>query len=60
MPTTKIATAIVQYVLTTRDDTGEPIDEAISQPIRVFRVVHPDIWAHGDAQAFPPPEKSAP
>ncbi len=54
MPTTRIATAIVQYVITTRDDQGEPIDESVSQPIRLFRVVHPDIWAHGDKQAFPP------
>ena len=59
MPTQKIATAIVQYVITTRDDQGEPINEQVSQPIRLFRVVHPDIWAHGDKQAFPPPPADA-
>lgn len=56
---TRIMSAIIQYVLTTSNEHGEPIDEAISQPIRVFRVVHPDVWAHGDRRAFAPtvPEK---
>ena len=49
----RIASAIVEYLLTEYNETGEPIAEYKSQPVRVFRVVHPDIWAHGDAQAFP-------
>ena len=55
----RIMSATVQYVLTEFNDTGDPINEFISQPVRVFRVVHPDIWTHGDAQAFPKAESPA-
>ena len=49
----RIMSATVQYVLTEFNERQEPINEFVSQPIRVFRVVHPDIWQFGDAQAFP-------
>ena len=55
----RIASAIVEYLLTEYNETGEPIAEYKSQPVRVFRVVHPDIWTHGDAQAFPKAESPA-
>lgn len=55
----RIASAIVEYLLTEYNDTGDPIAEFKSQPVRVFRVVHPDIWAHGDAQAFPKAEPTS-
>lgn len=50
----RIRVAIVQYIIADFDDAGEPIGEELSQPVRVFRVVHPDVWAHGDRLAFPP------
>ena len=49
----RIMSATVQYVLTESNEQGEPIREFISQPVRVFRAVHGDIWLHGDRQAFP-------
>ena len=54
----RIVSAVVEYLLTEYNETGDPIAEFKSQPVRVFRVVHPDIWAHGDAQAFPKAEPS--
>ncbi len=56
----RIASAVVRYVLTEFNETGEPINEFLSQECRVFRVVHPDIWAHGDALAFPPKDQPQP
>lgn len=49
----RIVSATVQYVLSETNDQGELIAEYLSQPLRVFRAVHSDIWAHGDKQAFP-------
>lgn len=60
----RIVSAEIKYILTEYNEKHDPIAEFISQPVRVFRAIHPDIWTHGDKQAFgpnipqpdPPPE----
>jgi hypothetical protein len=49
----RIVSAEIQYLLTEYNADGDPINELRSQTVRVFRAIHPDIWAHGDSQAFP-------
>ena len=46
--TRRIEAIVMQAVLTTYNDKGEPINEEQSQPIKVFRAAHMDIWAHLD------------
>lgn len=54
MPT-RIVSAQIQYILTTTDEHGEPIGEAISQTLRIFRAVQADVWAFGDTLTIAPP-----
>lgn len=50
MPKT-IISAIVQFIETEYNDEGQPINERVAQPMKLFRASHPDIWAYADEQA---------
>lgn len=46
--TQHIDSLIVQAVITTYNDQGEPVKEDLSQTIKLFRAGQPDVWAHLD------------
>jgi hypothetical protein len=39
---------LIQLVVRTYDDHDRPVREEVSQPLKVFRAVTPDVWAEVD------------
>lgn len=49
MKSTRCEEVIVQLVVRTYDDTGRPLQEQVSQPVKVFRNAQTqDFWAEVD------------
>lgn len=48
MSSTRCESLVVRVIATEYDDQGRPIREQVSQAVKIFRAVVPDVWAEAD------------
>jgi hypothetical protein len=48
MTETRCDAIVLQVIVTAYDESGRPVSERVSQPVKVFRAMTEDVWAEVD------------